>query len=71
MKKSAIKKILFIGLLVLSATCFSYLSLHGSETALLAQSLEYTGEMQASSMSDVNGMKNVVVKILKIMMLQF
>lgn len=71
MKKTAIKKILFIGLLVLSATCFSYLSLHGADAVGLSESLEYSNEMQTNAMSNVNGMKNVVIKILKIMMLQF
>lgn len=71
MKKSAIKKLLFIGLLVLSATCFSYLSLHGAETAQLAQSLDYSGELQSNAMSNVNGMREICIKILKIMMLQF
>ena len=71
MKKSIVKKSLFICLLVLSATCFSYLSLYGSESVYAANTLGYTTDMQSSAMSDVNGMKNIVVKILKMMMLKF
>jgi len=37
----------------------------------MAHTLDYNTELQASAMSDVNGMKNVVIKILKMMMLKF
>ena len=71
MKKSIVKKSLFICLLVLSATCFSYLSLYGTESVDVASTIEYNTDMQSSAMSEVNGMKYIIVKILKIMMLKF
>lgn len=71
MKKSIIKKSLFLCLLIISATCFSYLSLYGTETAYIAQSIEYNADVQTSAINDVNGMKDVIIKILKMMMLKF
>lgn len=71
MRKSIIKKSLFICLLVLSAACFSYLSLYGSESAFVAQSLNYNTDLHSGAMSDVSGMKNILIKIIEIMMLKF
>jgi hypothetical protein len=58
-------------LLVLSTTCFSYLTLYGTESVYVASTIDYNVDMQSSSMSNVNGMKHIIVKILKIMMLKF
>jgi len=71
MKKSIVKKSLFICLLVLSTICFSYLSLYGTESVYVASTVDYNIDMQSSSMSNVNGMKHILIKILKIMMLKF
>jgi len=71
MKKSVNKKILFLCLLVISAMCFSYLSIYGTESTFVSYNLENSTDMQSASMESVNGMKDVVIKIIKMMMLQF
>lgn len=71
MKKSIVKKTLFICLLVLSTICFLYLSLYGSDSVYAASTIDYNIDLQSSSMSNVNGTKHFIVKILKIMMLKF
>ena len=71
MKKSIVKKTLFICLLVLSTICFSYLSFYGTDSVYLASTIDYNIDLQSSSMSNVNGIKHFIVKILKIMMLKF
>lgn len=71
MKKSIVKKTLFICLFVLSTICFSYLSLYGSDSVYAASTIDYNIDLQSSSMSNVNGTKHFIVKILKIMMLKF
>lgn len=71
MKKSIVKKTLFICLLVLSTICFSYLFFYGTDSEYLASTIDYNIDLQSSSMSNVNGIKHFIVKILKIMMLKF
>ena len=71
MKKSIVKKTLFICLLVLSTICFSYLFFYGTDSVYVASIIDYNIDLQSSSMSDVNGIKHFIVKILKIMMLKF
>ncbi len=71
MKKSIVKKTLFICLLVLSTICFSYLFFYGSDSVYAASTIDYNIDLQSSSMSNVNGTKSFIVKILKIMMLKF